>query len=83
MAQDKDLIAQLGGGGRDAMDRLLTRAQALAYRFGVRVCGNVPDAEDAMQDALLQTYRRADCIRDPQVRHRPPSPGEMPGAARR
>jgi RNA polymerase sigma-70 factor (ECF subfamily) len=47
------------------MERLLTDAQALAYRFSLLVCGNTSDAEDAMQDALLQTYRSARRIRRP------------------
>lgn len=60
-----ELVAALARGDERAMERLLAEAQALAYRFSVTVCGNVPDAEDAMQDALLQTYRRAKLIREP------------------
>jgi len=62
-----ELIKALENGGPEAMERLLMDAQSLAYRFSVVVCGNVPDAEDAMQDALLQTYRRAKNIRDPRA----------------
>ena len=40
-------------------------AQALAYRFSLLVCGHPQDAEDAMQDALLQTYKNARRIRQP------------------
>ncbi len=29
------------------------------------VCGRAPDAEDAMQEALIKTYRYVDRIRDP------------------
>jgi RNA polymerase sigma-70 factor (ECF subfamily) len=47
------------------MERLLMDAQALAYRFSLLVCGNTSDAEDAMQDALLQTYKSARRIRQP------------------
>jgi RNA polymerase sigma-70 factor (ECF subfamily) len=61
------LVASLAGGGRDAMERLLMDAQTLAYRFSVLVCGNGADAEDAMQDALLQTYRGAARIREPRA----------------
>jgi RNA polymerase sigma-70 factor (ECF subfamily) len=61
------LVASLARGGRDAMERLLLDAQSLAYRFSVLVCGNGPDAEDAMQDALLQTYRGAARIREPRA----------------
>ncbi len=62
-----ELVQALAAGGRDAMERLLMDAQALAYRFSVLVCGNASDAEDAMQDALVQTYRRANQIREPRA----------------
>jgi RNA polymerase sigma-70 factor (ECF subfamily) len=62
-----DLVRGVAAGERDALERLLMESQALAYRFSVLVCGNVPDAEDAMQDALLQTYRRASHIREPRA----------------
>jgi RNA polymerase sigma-70 factor (ECF subfamily) len=47
------------------MEHLLMDAQALAYRFSLLVCGHPQDAEDAMQDALLQTYKNARRIRQP------------------
>jgi RNA polymerase sigma-70 factor (ECF subfamily) len=60
------LIAQLGTGeDPEAMEQLLVDAQALAYRFSLLVCGHTEDAEDAMQDALLQTYKNARRIRQP------------------
>lgn len=60
------LLKDIGANGDPAaMERLLTDAQALAYRFSMLVCGNQTDAEDAMQDALLQTYRAAGRIRKP------------------
>jgi len=60
------LIAQLSSGdGQQAMETLLMDAQALAYRFSLLVCGHTQDAEDAMQDALLQTYKNARRIRQP------------------
>lgn len=69
-APDRDHYAALIGqlnrtNDRAAMERLLTDAQALAYRFSLLVCGHAEDAEDAMQDALLQTYRNAGRIRQP------------------
>ena len=62
-------LEELLRGGSDAlkMDRLLSHAQALTYRFSVHVCGNVADAEDAAQEALLQTYRHARRIREPRA----------------
>jgi RNA polymerase sigma-70 factor (ECF subfamily) len=60
------LLAEIGRDANGpAMERLLTDVQALAYRFSLLVCGNASDAEDAMQDALLQTYKSARRIRKP------------------
>jgi RNA polymerase sigma-70 factor, ECF subfamily len=50
---------------REALDRLIATAQGAALRYGMLVCGNVADAEDAMQDALLQVYRHAGELRNP------------------
>lgn len=61
------LVEEVARGTPEAMERLLMDAQALAYRFSVFVCGSRGDAEDAMQDALLQTYRYAHRIRRPQA----------------
>jgi RNA polymerase sigma factor (sigma-70 family) len=61
-----DLLGQLGTPkDPEAMEQLLADAQALAYRFSLLVCGHTEDAEDAMQDALLQTYKNARRIRQP------------------
>jgi RNA polymerase sigma-70 factor (ECF subfamily) len=47
------------------MERLLMRAQEVAWRFSLAVCGHTDDAEDAMQEALIKTYRHTGQIRDP------------------
>jgi len=61
-----ELIEKLSQSHDEAdMERLLVDAQALAYRFSLMVCGHTEDAEDAMQDALLQTYKNARRIRQP------------------
>ena len=49
------------------MERLLIRAQEVAYRVSLLVCGHPEDAEDVMQDALLKTYRHASRIRKPEA----------------
>lgn len=59
------LVKQAAAGDRDAMERLLMRAQEVAYRFSLLVCGHPEDAEDVMQDALLQTYRHVRAIESP------------------
>jgi RNA polymerase sigma-70 factor (ECF subfamily) len=60
-------VRKAAAGDRDAMERLLMRAQEVAYRFSLLVCGHPEDAEDVMQDALLQTYRHARRIEEPEA----------------
>jgi RNA polymerase sigma factor (sigma-70 family) len=60
-----DLVRAAAGGDAAALDRLLMRAQEVAWRFSTSVCGHADDAEDAMQEALIKTYRYIGRIRDP------------------
>jgi RNA polymerase sigma-70 factor (ECF subfamily) len=62
-----DLVRAVRDGSRPAMERLLMRAQAVAWRFSLHVCGGTDEAEDAMQEALLKTYRYAARIREPEA----------------
>jgi RNA polymerase sigma-70 factor (ECF subfamily) len=59
------LLQAAQGGNQAAMERLLMRAQEIAYRFSLLVCGHADDADDAMQEALLKTYRHAGQIKEP------------------
>jgi RNA polymerase sigma-70 factor (ECF subfamily) len=43
------------------------RAQEVAWRFSTSVCGRADDAEDAMQEALIKTYRYVGRIREPEA----------------
>jgi RNA polymerase sigma-70 factor (ECF subfamily) len=61
------LVEAAASGDAAAMERLLMRAQEVAWRFSVSVCGHADDAEDAMQEALIKTYRHAGQIRDPEA----------------
>ncbi len=61
------LVRAVQAGDRDAMEALLMRAQEVAYRFSLLVCGRADDADDAMQEALLKTYRYAARIREPEA----------------
>jgi RNA polymerase sigma-70 factor, ECF subfamily len=61
------LIRQVQAGDRHAMETLLMRAQEVAYRFSLLVCGRPDDADDAMQEALLKTFRFAARIREPEA----------------
>lgn len=62
-----DLVRAVQGGDQRAMETLLMRAQEVAYRFSLLVCGRPDDADDAMQEALLKTYRYAARIREPEA----------------
>jgi RNA polymerase sigma-70 factor, ECF subfamily len=59
------LVRAAAAGDRAAMERLLMRAQEVAFRFSLLVCGHAEDAEDVMQDALLKTYQHVSRIADP------------------
>ena len=60
-----DLVRSAATGVAAAMDRLLMRVQEVAWRFSTSVCGHADDAEDAMQEALIKTYRYVGRIREP------------------
>jgi len=62
-----DLVRSAATGDAEALDRLLLRAQEVAWRFSTSVCGHADDAEDAMQEALIKTYRYVARIRDPEA----------------
>jgi RNA polymerase sigma-70 factor, ECF subfamily len=61
------LVRAAATGERAAMERLLVRAQEVAYRFSLLVCGHPEDAEDVMQDALLKTYQHVEHIKEPEA----------------
>lgn len=62
-----DLVRRAATGDQAALNRLLMRAQEVAWRFSRSVCGHADDAEDAMQEALIKTYRYVGRIRDPEA----------------
>lgn len=56
---DAALAAGLAAGDLDALDALYARYSTLAYSLAVRVLGDPGRAEDAVQDAFVQVWRRA------------------------
>src|SRR5450759_3511570 len=62
-----ELVRAAATGDAAALDRLLMRAQEVAWRFSTSVCGHADDAEDAMQEALIKTYRYVGRIREPEA----------------
>jgi RNA polymerase sigma-70 factor, ECF subfamily len=61
------MIEAAASGDAAALERLLMRAQEVAWRFSMSVCGRADDAEDAMQEALIKTYRYVRHIRNPRA----------------
>lgn len=61
------LVRAAATGDREAVERLLMKAQEVAFRFSLLVCGQAEDAEDVMQEALIKTYRYVDRIEQPEA----------------
>lgn len=67
-SRDERLVLAAREGDQAALESLLMRAQEIAYGFSRVICGaSASDAEDAMQDALLNVYRHASQIREPKA----------------
>lgn len=62
-----DLVRSVAAGDANALERLLMRAQEMAWRFSTSVCGHADDSEDAMQEALIKTYRYVARIHEPRA----------------
>jgi RNA polymerase sigma-70 factor (ECF subfamily) len=62
-----NLVRSAASGDVGALETLLMRAQEVAWRFSMSVCGGMSDAEDAMQEALVKTYRYVSRIREPKA----------------
>ncbi|HEU4994124.1 MAG TPA: sigma-70 family RNA polymerase sigma factor [Gemmatimonadaceae bacterium] len=56
-SSDDELVAAARQGDSAALERLLVRYQPHLYRFGLRMCGNVEDADDVAQQSLISMAR--------------------------
>ena len=63
-AADEAILDRVRAGDPAAIDDLLERAHDVARRYSQAVCGRAPDSDDAMQEALLRTFRHAKSIRE-------------------
>jgi RNA polymerase sigma-70 factor (ECF subfamily) len=52
-ADDRALLASARSGDRDALETLVARYQPMVFRFGMRMCGDVEDARDVLQETSL------------------------------
>ncbi|MBZ5735568.1 RNA polymerase sigma factor SigM [Nocardioides sp. TRM66260-LWL] len=60
---DADLLAAHVAGDPDAFAELFRRHRDRLWAVALRTCGHREDAADALQDALVSAYRRADGFR--------------------
>jgi RNA polymerase sigma-70 factor (ECF subfamily) len=62
--RDADLIAAVVDGDLDAFATLVRRYRDLCFRYAVRALGNRDDAEDALQEAFVRSFRGLATCRD-------------------
>lgn len=55
--QDTELIEAINAGRSDRFPELLKRYEQKLYNFGLRMCGDVRDAEDLVQDTFLNVFK--------------------------
>ena len=56
-ATEAELLLAVRAGDRQALETLLARHQAQIYRFGLKMCRDPDDAQDVLQETLLQAAR--------------------------
>ena len=62
-SSDEALAAQAAGGDGSAFELLVTRYEARAYRLAYRLVGAEGDAQDVLQEAFLQVFRKLGSFR--------------------
>jgi len=54
---DFELIRAINAGRRELFQKLVKRHEQSLYNFGYRMCGNVQDAEDVVQETFLNVFK--------------------------
>lgn len=55
--EDTDLITAIQQGNGTRFEELVTRYEAKLYNFGLRICKDVSDAEDLVQETFINIFR--------------------------
>ncbi|MFC1884462.1 RNA polymerase sigma factor [Thermodesulfobacteriota bacterium] len=63
-ASDHQLIADFKDGSMDAMDKIVERYETRLFTFGRKMCGNIQDAEDIVQETFLSAFRYLNSFRE-------------------
>jgi RNA polymerase sigma-70 factor (ECF subfamily) len=66
IVSDADLVARVRRGDLAAYAELVARHRTSLERCAYHLLGNLEDAEDALQDALVRAYRAIDRCRQPE-----------------
>lgn len=64
---DRELAEALIAGKPEAFDPFVERFGPLILNFGRRMCGHIDDADEVLQDTLLQAYTSIQQLRDPRA----------------
>ena len=60
---DFELIREINSGRKDRFAELVQKYEQRLYNFGLRMCRDVQDAEDLVQDTFLNVFRYLDGFR--------------------
>ncbi len=55
--EDYELVQAINAGHSERFAELVDRYEKKLYNFGLRMCGNVQDAEDMVQDTFLNVFK--------------------------
>jgi len=55
--EDSDLILEIKNGRTDLYETLLSKYETRIYNFGLRMCKDVSDAEDLVQETFINIFR--------------------------
>ncbi len=61
---DHHLITQFKEGSMDAMEAIVDRYENRIFNFGLKMCGQLQDAEDITQDTFLNAYKYLKSFRE-------------------